>query len=64
MDTRQSWRTRRLEKHRVNWHGQIGDILSEGRTEYFVQFNHGCVFIPKDKCTVVYGLWNRETKEA
>lgn len=60
METRKSWSTRRLEKHRVQWKGQVGDILRETKSEYFVRFGIACQFIPKTECVAVYGM-KRET---
>lgn len=52
-----------MEKRRVQWKGLVGEILSEGKDEYYVKFPAACQFVQKSDCALVYGL-KRETKEA
>ncbi len=43
------------ETLRVWWNGMLGTVLVTGNRNHFVVFGEYCQFVPKDKCTLVYG---------
>lgn len=37
------------------WNGMLGTVLVAGPRNYFAVFGQHCQFVPKDKCSLVYG---------